>query len=76
MKDIFVGVCAVIGYVVIIAVVMALPVMLLWNWLMPVIFHLPTINFFQALGVNLLSGCLFGSGRRSKKSESNTTYVQ
>ncbi len=67
MHDMFVGICAVIGYVIIIAVITALPVMLLWNWLMPAIFQLPTINIFQALGLSLLSGCLFGS--RSKKSE-------
>jgi hypothetical protein len=70
VKNIFVGICAVIGYVVIIAVIMALPIWILWNWLMPVIFNLPTINIFQALGLSLLSGCLFGS--RSKKSEKNS----
>ncbi len=34
-------------------------VMLLWNWLMPVIFGLPQITFWQAIGVGLLSGILF-----------------
>ena len=33
--------------------------MLLWNWLMPVIFKLPEINFWQALGLFLLSKILF-----------------
>lgn len=36
-------------------------VMLLWNWLMPVLFHLGTINFWQAFGIALLSRLLFGS---------------
>lgn len=37
----------------------ALPVMWLWNWLMPEIFGLVEIGFWQALGLNLLSGFLF-----------------
>lgn len=36
-------------------------VMLLWNWLMPEIFGLPTINFWQAAGLLLLCKILFGS---------------
>lgn len=63
MKDIFIGICAIIGYIVIIAVILALPIMLLWNWLMPDIFNLPTITFWQALGISLLSSCLFKNGR-------------
>ena len=34
-------------------------VMLLWNWLMPIIFHLPVINFFQAFGLLIFSKILF-----------------
>ena len=45
----------------IIAIVMSLPTMWLWNWLMPVIFGLVKINFWQALGLNLLTGILFRS---------------
>lgn len=40
-------------------VIAALPVMLLWNWLMPVLFGVVTINFWQALGVSALCGLLF-----------------
>jgi hypothetical protein len=35
------------------------PLWLLWNWLMPTIFGLPYITFWQAVGVNLLSSILF-----------------
>ncbi len=38
-------------------------VMLLWNALMPVIFHLPLITFWQGLGLLLLSKILFGGFR-------------
>lgn len=35
-------------------------VMLLWNWLMPELFDLPTISFIQAAGLLLLCKILFG----------------
>ncbi|WP_080905885.1 hypothetical protein [Parabacteroides sp. Marseille-P3160] len=34
--------------------------MLLWNWLMPVIFGLAAISFWQALGLLALARILFG----------------
>jgi hypothetical protein len=37
-------------------------VMLLWNALIPVIFHLGVISFWQALGLLILSKILFGFG--------------
>ena len=36
-------------------------VMLLWNWLIPDIFGLGAINFWQALGLFALTRILFGS---------------
>jgi Ca2+/H+ antiporter, TMEM165/GDT1 family len=38
-------------------------VMLLWNALMPVIFHLPLITFWQALGLLILAKILFSGFR-------------
>ncbi|MCL1865454.1 MAG: hypothetical protein FWF73_06550 [Spirochaetes bacterium] len=35
-------------------------VMLLWNWLMPAIFGLGEIDYWQALGLLILSRVLFG----------------
>lgn len=49
------------------SVLLALPVMLLWNWLMPEIFGLVRIGFFQALGLLLLFGFLFGRNNSSSK---------
>lgn len=40
------------------ALLMTFPTLWLWNWLMPVIFGLIKINFWQALGLNVLSGLL------------------
>jgi len=34
--------------------------MLLWNWLAPVLFGLPVINFWQALGLLAICRILFG----------------
>jgi len=36
-------------------------VMLLWNWLLPVLFGLSSISFWQALGILVLCRLLFGS---------------
>jgi Ca2+/H+ antiporter, TMEM165/GDT1 family len=38
-------------------------VMSLWNWLMPVLFGLHRIGFWQALGMLLLAKILFGGFR-------------
>jgi hypothetical protein len=35
-------------------------VMWLWNWLMPVIFHLGIITYWQAVGLAILGRLLFG----------------
>ena len=50
----------------------ALVIMYLWNWLMPEIFGLTTITFWQAIGLGLLAKLLFGtfgSDKSSKKSD-------
>jgi hypothetical protein len=56
-----------IGLLFIIACLLALPLMWLWNWLMPELFDLQTIGFWQALGLNLLSSILFKSASSSSK---------
>lgn len=43
-----------------IAIIMGFPMMWLWNALMPSIFGLTKITFWQGVGLNLLSGLLFG----------------
>lgn len=39
-----------------------LVVMLLWNWLMPMIFGLPELTYLQAAGLLLLSKIFFSGG--------------
>lgn len=44
----------------IIAIIIGFPIKWLWNWLMPVLFGLPEISFWMALGIALLVSILFG----------------
>ena len=48
------------------ALLMGLPLMAFWNWLMPTIFGLHTITFWQAVGLNALCSILFKSSSTSK----------
>lgn len=42
----------------------------LWNWLMPTIFHLGAITFWQAVGLMFLGWLLFGGPRGLRGSRS------
>jgi hypothetical protein len=59
----------IVGLIVLAAILLALPLQLLWNWLMPQIFNLPMITFWQALGLNMMSGILFKSNVNIKKED-------
>lgn len=48
------------------ALFLGLPLMLLWNWLMPMLFGLIKITFFQAIGLYFLAGILFKSSTSNK----------
>lgn len=43
------------------ALVFGYIVMLLWNWIMPVVFGITTITFWQAFGIILLAKIIFSS---------------
>ncbi|MGF1559923.1 MAG: hypothetical protein ACFCUL_12615 [Flavobacteriaceae bacterium] len=48
--------------------------MLLWNWLMPEVFGLPLLNYWQAVGILFMSKILFGSfgdldNKKSRKTQ-------
>lgn len=60
LKILFGALMLFLGFSVI-AIVAALPLMLLWNWLMPVLFGLVKITFWQAFGLLFLSSILFKS---------------
>ena len=70
----------VLGYAAAVVIVVAWSflvnwvVNLLWNWLVPLIFHGPELSFWQMYGLvfllNLLS-CGFFSGNRNDKNQLN-----
>jgi hypothetical protein len=52
---------------VILGAVIAIPVMLLWDWVVPSLFGLPEITYFQAWGLYILCVILFQSKVETKK---------
>jgi len=50
----------ILAIICLIALITGLPLMLLWNWLMPMIFGLPILSFWQAIGLNFMASILFG----------------
>lgn len=54
-------VLGILALTVVIALLVSVPVWLLWNWLMPQIFGLKTISWMQALGLSVLCSMLFKS---------------
>ena len=50
---------AVLALAFVLSLILSIPTMLLWDWLMPTIFNLKEITLFQAWGLNFLSAILF-----------------
>jgi len=63
---IFLGTLITISAIAVIGIVMVLPVWFLWNWLMPTIFNVAELTFWQALGMCFLSAALFKNNVTSK----------
>ena len=61
MEKIIVAILIFTLTIVIVGLFAALPTMWLWNWLMPEIFNLIEITFWQSLGLVVLSSILFKS---------------
>jgi hypothetical protein len=59
MKQITHDIFLVIGILMLAVILFGAPLMVLWNWLMPTIFGLPEIGFWQACGLQLLATILF-----------------
>ena len=67
ITDTIVAILTAILIIALIALILGLPLMWLWNWLMPSIFGLPFITFWQALGLNALSAILIKPSITTKK---------
>lgn len=62
VKIILVAILALIS-----GVLMSIPVWLLWNAVIPDVFKLPEITFWQAMGISILASCLFQNSSSSSK---------
>lgn len=61
MEKLFIGLgvaMLAIAVVALMSFILGFPIMWLWNWLCPVIFGLPKISFWQAVGLFFLSNIL------------------
>jgi hypothetical protein len=67
MKNTIESIATLLGLIAIVIVLLGYPVMLLWNWLMPEIFGLSEITFWQAIGLNVLCTILFRPSINVKK---------
>lgn len=69
MKQTIHDVLLIVGLLILATMLFGGPTMILWNWLMPTIFSLPGITFWQACGLNLLSIILFKPIQTIKKNK-------
>lgn len=60
----------IVGLIVLVGLdfLLAIPTMYLWNWLIPKLFNLTTITYWQAWGLSLLAGLIFGKINFNSKS--------
>jgi hypothetical protein len=56
-----------IGTLFLMSLVATFPTLWLWNWLMPELFGVKAVTFWQALGINLLAGLLLKPATGSSK---------
>jgi hypothetical protein len=57
----------IVGLLILACLLFGLPLQILWNILMPTIFNLPYISFWQACGLQLMAALLFKSNIDIKK---------
>lgn len=58
-RGVGIGILAVLGFIAVVGLV-GFVVQSLWNWLLPELFGLPLISFWQGLGLLVLTRILFG----------------
>lgn len=74
-KPVRITVYVILGIFCVSAVVLLLGIgiRLLWNWLMPALFGLGEITFWQAIGICVLAKLIFGFGMGGSNSDSKKT---
>ena len=66
MKETIHNILYLVGLLMLVIILIGGPLMILWNWLMPIIFGLPEIGFWQACGLQLLATILFKTTKINK----------
>jgi hypothetical protein len=68
----------ILGAIAVIAMglVFGFAIKLLWNWLMPELFHLKEITYWQGIGIFILARLIFGFGGGSGNSEKNHKVIE
>ena len=59
MKNNIEAILYIVGIIILIVILLGVPLQILWNLLMPELFGLPYISFWQACGLNLIATILF-----------------
>ncbi len=79
----FVKIIKTIGFVIvgivfaaIIAIVLGYVVMHLWNWLMPDLFSITTITFWQSVGVVVLARLIFGGFKHPHNDKHHEKFAE
>jgi len=67
MDNVLKTILTILGITALYAIILGLPIMLLWNWLIPTIWGGPHITFFQAIGLYFLCSSLFKSSTSKSK---------
>ena len=67
MKSNLESILTIVGLLILLVMLLGLPLQFLWNWLMPDIFGLRYITFWEAVGLNTISSILFKSNINIKK---------
>ena len=68
--QIFTIIIGAIVLVIVLSAIFALPVMWLWNGLLPELFAFPTVTWLQAWGLSILGSLLFGGTARASSTSS------
>jgi hypothetical protein len=67
MDKVILGIVIVLVLIIGMSVLMAVPLMLAWNYVMPYLFDLKTINFWQSFALLIVAGSLIKSSNATKK---------
>lgn len=58
-----------LGLAFLLSLIAGIPVYFLWNWLVPDLFGIRVISFWEAVGITMLARCLVGSSSSSKSKD-------